>query len=110
MSVTSERTRAEVLESFARWVNETSTDKPLTDLHKTEGDGGFPGPSFFARPVVGGHFAFLTLAKACNGEAMAGLQFLEAMDVEGDEMDRARLAAAEFAGQARPYRDMGVEL
>lgn len=30
-----------------------------------------------ARPVTGGHFAFLTLGKACGGNAMEGLAFLE---------------------------------
>jgi hypothetical protein len=52
------------------------TDKPLTDLYDTEGDGGFPGISFKARPVVGGHFAFLALERACDGKAVAGLSFL----------------------------------
>jgi len=43
----------------------------------TEGRGGFPGPNFFARPVVGGHFAFLALGRACGGRAAGGLGFLE---------------------------------
>lgn len=30
-----------------------------------------------ARPVIGGHYAFLTLGKACGGKAMEGLAFLE---------------------------------
>ena len=34
----------------------------------TEGDGGFPGPNFYARPVVGAHFAFLALERACDGD------------------------------------------
>ena len=55
-------------------------DRPFTDLHNTEGDGGFPGPNFFARPVVGGHFAFLTLGRACGGKAMEGLAFLDEVD------------------------------
>ncbi len=49
----------------------------MTDLHDTEGDGGFLGAYFMARPVVGGHFAFLTLGRACGGEAVGGLGFLE---------------------------------
>lgn len=81
-AVMSEKVRSEILESVALWVNETVTNRPLTDLHNTEGRGGFPGPDFFARPVVGGHFAFLTLGRACGGEAMAGLAFLN--EVEGD--------------------------
>lgn len=76
MAIAGEKTRHEILESVALWVNETATDRSLTDLYNTEGDGGFPGPNFFARPVVGGHFAFLALERACNGKAMDGLQFL----------------------------------
>ena len=56
--------------------NKDLLDKPLTDLYDTEGDGGFPGIAFKARPVVGGHFAFLALERACGGEAVAGLDYL----------------------------------
>ncbi|KAF2139584.1 uncharacterized protein K452DRAFT_289584 [Aplosporella prunicola CBS 121167] len=69
-AVTSEKVRAEILDRVAKWLNETSTDRPFTDLYQTEGEGGFPGPNFFARPVVGGHFAFLSLERACGGTAM----------------------------------------
>ena len=48
----------------------------MTDLHETEGNGGFPGAHFMARPVVGGHFAYLTLQRACGGKALDGLAFL----------------------------------
>lgn len=58
--------RSEILDRVAKWLNETKTDRPFSDLYNTEGDGGFPGPDFFARPVVGGHFAFLTLERACG--------------------------------------------
>ncbi|OJD12020.1 hypothetical protein AJ78_07323 [Emergomyces pasteurianus Ep9510] len=77
MAVSSKSVRHEILQSVAKWLNETATDRPFTDLHNTEGNGGFPGPNFFARPVIGGHFAFLALERACNGKAMAGLNFLE---------------------------------
>lgn len=76
MAIAAPRVRANILQSVAKWVNETSTDRPLTDLHNTEGRGGFPGPNFFARPVIGGHFAFLALERACGGKAMDGLKFL----------------------------------
>jgi hypothetical protein len=49
---------------------------PFTDLYDTEGDGGYPGIRFIARPVVGGHFAFLALERACGGQAYSGLSFL----------------------------------
>lgn len=52
----------------------------MTDLHETEGDGGFPGTHFLARPVVGGHFAYLTLERACGGKALEGLAFLNKND------------------------------
>ncbi|KAL8815331.1 MAG: hypothetical protein Q9223_005520 [Gallowayella weberi] len=76
-AVTSKPVRAEILQSVAKWVNETTTDRPFTDLYETEGTGGWPGPHFMARPVTGGHFAFLTLDKACGGKAMDGLRFLD---------------------------------
>ncbi|RMD44783.1 hypothetical protein DV735_g343, partial [Chaetothyriales sp. CBS 134920] len=99
MAVAAPRVRAEILQSVAKWVNETVTDRPLTDLHKTEEQGGFPGPNFFARPVVGGHFAFLTLGQACGGRAEKGLEFLDdsvvdriglALHVEG-ALERERM-------------------
>lgn len=52
-------------------------DRPLTDLYETEGTGGWPGPHFKARPVVGGHFASLALERACGGRAVDGLGFLD---------------------------------
>jgi hypothetical protein len=61
-------------------------DRPLTDLYETEGEGDFPGPHFFARPVVGGHFAFLALERACDGKAVEALDFLN--EVDFDEEDR----------------------
>lgn len=66
-AVASPKTRKMILDRVARWVNETNTDRPLTDLYITEGEGGFPGPNFFARPVVGSHFAFLALERSCGG-------------------------------------------
>jgi hypothetical protein len=103
MAVASKPVRAEILESVARWVNETVTDRPFTDLHNTEGDGNFPGINFFARPVIGGHFAFLALKRACGGRAMEGLGFLD--EVDGETLREweviAESAAEEFE---RPWR------
>lgn len=76
-AVASRSTRAQILDRVARWLNETVADRPFTDLYKTEEDGGFPGPNFFARPVVGSHFAFLTLERACGGKAMEGFAYEE---------------------------------
>ncbi|KIW15237.1 hypothetical protein PV08_05282 [Exophiala spinifera] len=91
MSVAAPKVRAGILQSVAKWVNETATDRPLTDLHMTEGRGGFPGPNFFARPVVGGHFAFLTLGQACDGKAMDGLKFLDDGVVTESQQGKNRL-------------------
>ncbi|KAF2719431.1 DUF1793-domain-containing protein [Polychaeton citri CBS 116435] len=66
-AVASPDVRAEILNRVSKWLNETTTDRPFTDLYKTIGDGGFPGPDFFARPVIGSHFAFLALERACGG-------------------------------------------
>ncbi|EOD52717.1 putative glutaminase a protein [Neofusicoccum parvum UCRNP2] len=69
-AVTSKKVRSDLLNRVATWLNETGTDRPFTDLYETE-SGEFPGPHFFARPVVGGHFAFLALERACGGTGMA---------------------------------------
>lgn len=95
MAVTRRDVRSEILESVATWINETVTDRPFTDLHETEGDGNFPGPNFFARPVIGGHFAFLALERACGGRAMEGLSFLDEEPAEAKEWTAAAVKAAE---------------
>ncbi|KAI8628111.1 DUF1793-domain-containing protein [Xylariaceae sp. FL1651] len=56
-------TRRLFVNSLAYWLNETITDGPFTDLYECTGYGAYPGTSFKARPVVGGHFAFLALGK-----------------------------------------------
>lgn len=68
-AVASKKVRSEILDRVALWLNETVTNRAFTDLYNTEGDGNFPNPYFYARPVVGGHFAFLTLERACGGTA-----------------------------------------
>ena len=47
-AVASPDTRAQILDRVAKWLNETSTDRPFTDLYNVEGDGGLPGSNFFA--------------------------------------------------------------
>ncbi|KAK6497118.1 hypothetical protein TWF506_004593 [Arthrobotrys conoides] len=89
-AISTRKTRENIIMSVGRWVNETSTDRPFTDLYDTEGSGGFPGISFMARPVVGGHFAVLALERACGGKGLRGLEY--AGDVwgmgRGDEGER----------------------
>ena len=65
------------------------TDKPFTDLYNTEGDGGYPGLQFKARPVVGGHFAFLALERACGGKAVEALRFLDNNEPASIDVDAA---------------------
>lgn len=102
MAVAAPKVRAEILQSVAKWINETDTDRPFTDLHQTEGRGGFPGPNFFARPVVGGHFAFLTLEHACAGQAMEGLKFLDDSVVE-KEMNVQAILDREMSENAQGH-------
>ena len=73
-AISKPKTRDLLIDRLALWVNETSTgipiaentnvDRPFTDLYDTIGTGGFPGPTFINRPVVGGHFALLALERA----------------------------------------------
>lgn len=99
-AVATKTVRSEVLESVAKWLNETNTDLPFTDLHETEGKGYYPGPNFFARPVVGGHFAFLALERSCGGRATKGLEFLDKPSHTNNKelWDSAANAAADFSG------------
>lgn len=79
--------RTEILQLVAKWINETDTDRPFTDLHDTEHNGGFPGPNFFARPVIGGHFAFLTLDKACGTVDLEDPPYLDVSMLLAQELE-----------------------
>lgn len=74
-AVASPPVRREIIDRIAKWVNETSIQRPLSDLYETEGEGGMPetGPEFFARPVVGAFFARLALERACGGRGAEGM-------------------------------------
>ncbi|KAK3316675.1 hypothetical protein B0H66DRAFT_301362 [Apodospora peruviana] len=63
-AVASDDTRDMFISKLARWIGRTSTDRPMTDLYDA-GTGGYPegGPTFVARPVMGGTFALLALPK-----------------------------------------------
>lgn len=56
------------MNGVARWINETGTGAPFSDLWDTVGEGGFGGSpeivEFRARPVVGGHFSLLAVGRA----------------------------------------------
>ncbi|KAJ5668292.1 uncharacterized protein N7477_006862 [Penicillium maclennaniae] len=55
-AIASTSTRATFFKDLATWVNETPTNRPLTDLYDTI-SGNYPTTTFVARPVVGGAFA-----------------------------------------------------
>lgn len=82
-----------------------TADRPFTDLYETEGKGDFPGPRFMARPVVGGHFAFLALERACGGKAVEALKFL-------DEQPRAEIDVEKvlFAEMSAGYGGEDAEM
>ncbi|KAI0200991.1 DUF1793-domain-containing protein [Astrocystis sublimbata] len=99
-AVASKSVRTEILQHVAAWVNETATDRPFSDLYDTEGEGGFPGIYFMARPVVGGHFAFLALERACQGKAAEALRFLDSTapaDIDVEQVLAMDLAAENAA-------------
>ncbi len=81
-------------------------DRPFTDLYETEGTGGFPGGlAFKARPVVGGHFAFLALERACVGKAVEALRFLNEQEVGKINVQEALDAdRAPFPASSRPAK------
>ncbi|KAI1812844.1 DUF1793-domain-containing protein [Poronia punctata] len=57
-------TRRLLVNGIAYWLNHTVSDGPFSDLYQCTGRGEYPpGITFRARPVVGGHFAFLALGK-----------------------------------------------
>ncbi|KAL8775587.1 MAG: hypothetical protein Q9209_000083 [Squamulea sp. 1 TL-2023] len=61
-------TRRLFVNGLARWVNETQTEGPFSDLWETKGMGEYGGRpevvEFRGRPVVGGHFSLLALGRA----------------------------------------------
>ncbi|KAI9692114.1 MAG: hypothetical protein M1822_006344 [Bathelium mastoideum] len=99
-SVAGPKVRRQLTATVARWLNETSTDRPFTDLYETEGEGGWPGPHFMNRPVVGAHFASLALERSCGGrnrEVFAAMEWGEELGRE--EAERAlRMDKIEGAG------------
>jgi hypothetical protein len=83
-AVATPKVRKQILDAVSLWLNETETDAPFTDLYFTDVDpegrkGWFPGIFFKARPVVGGHFSFLALERACQGGA-AGTEWFVSLE------------------------------
>jgi len=86
-------------------------DKPFTDLYETEGNGGYPGGlQFKARPVIGGHFSFLALERACGGKAVQALEFLDKEPVAKINVKEALDAdRAPFLAESKMGGDGGME-
>lgn len=63
-AVASTSTRDMFISKLARWVENTSSNRAMTDLFDAQ-TGAFPegGPTFVARPVQGGLFALLALPR-----------------------------------------------
>jgi len=65
-AVSSDETKRMFINKTAKWINETPTNRAMTDLFDST-TGAFPdyggSPVFVARPVVGGMFALLALGK-----------------------------------------------
>lgn len=59
-AVASDETRDMFIKDLATWINNTPTNRPMTDLYETS-SGDYPGITFIARPVMGGAFALLIL-------------------------------------------------
>lgn len=64
-----------------------------------------------ARPVVGGHFAFLALERACGGKAVEALRFMDEEPaakkmVDIDEALKADMLEAKRDGWARWVGDL----
>ncbi|KAL8828021.1 MAG: hypothetical protein Q9191_002838 [Dirinaria sp. TL-2023a] len=60
-------TRRLFVTALGYWLNQTSTDRPLTDLYETIDSGSYPASPapiyFIARPTVGGHYSLLSLLR-----------------------------------------------
>jgi len=59
-AVASTSTQQMFISKLAQWIQDTPTNNAMTDLYNTT-TGDYPGITFVARPVVGGHFALLAL-------------------------------------------------
>jgi hypothetical protein len=76
-------------------------------LYETEGEGGFPdGVYFMARPVVGGHFAFLALERACGGKAVEALRFLDEKPPAAVDVERVLQVERDNAAADREWGDL----
>ena len=69
-ATTSANTSSMFISDTAQWINETPTNRALTDLYDADsGDYPTANLTFTARPVVGGFFSLLALMAAAPGTA-----------------------------------------
>jgi hypothetical protein len=61
---------------------------------------------FMARPVVGGHFAFLALERACGGKAVEALRFLDEKPPTVVDVERALQAERQSTAADRGWGDL----
>lgn len=64
----SANTTAMFIKDISTWINETPTNRAMTDLYNATG-GDYPTPEirFTARPTVGGFFSLLALTPSNTG-------------------------------------------
>lgn len=62
-AIASDETKNLFTSAVAKWLGETTTNFPFTDLYGSD-ETGYPGITFIARPVIGGMFALLALNNA----------------------------------------------
>jgi len=62
-AIASDETKNMFTSAVAKWLGETTTNFPFTDLYGSD-ETGYPGITFIARPVIGGMFALLALNDA----------------------------------------------
>ncbi|KAI2776133.1 DUF1793-domain-containing protein [Daldinia loculata] len=105
-------TRRLFVNAIAYWLNETTTNLPFSDLYEVVGTGEYPLQidHFSARPVVGGHFALLTLGKtgqlanAAGGDTTGSL--FTKNGTEALPTPEAPKTPAWYAG--KPYKQRAV--
>lgn len=67
VAVASPETKEMFISKLAKWIGETTTNKPFTDLYETSSGDYPPGLNFAARPVMGGVFAPLLVGQGPLG-------------------------------------------
>jgi hypothetical protein len=65
-SIAKESTQNMFIRDLAKWIGQTPTNLPFTDLYDAIAGDYPPGITFAARPVMGGSFALLSLNGAAN--------------------------------------------